>query len=247
MGVLEEAKNEFVRTCNKAALDLDEPVRIRPLSSGDAIGDARDDFVLKKGKEYVIEAVFETGRGQAFTGEPRRWDGSLREVLSLDLSDVSRRGVIVATMNAVLRYLGLATGTIHCRDEDPVNCGAQIADRLARRFGCRRFGAVGLQPAILEALVERFSAEAVRVVDLNPENIGTTKYGVEVWNGQTELSRLVQWCEIGLATGSSIVNGTIDEIVGCFKDKGKALIFFGNTISGVAALLNLDRLCPFGR
>jgi len=243
MGVLEEAKNEFVRTCTEAGLDLNKPVGIRPLSSGDAIGDARDDFVLKKGKEYVIEAVFETGRGQA----PRRWDGSLREVLSLDLSDVSRRGVIVATMNAVLRYLGLATGTIHCRDEDPVNCGAQIADRLARRFGCRRFGAVGLQPAILEALVERFSAEAVRVVDLNPENIGSTKYGVEVWNGQTELSRLVQWCEIGLATGSSIVNGTIDEIVGCFKDKGKALIFFGNTISGVAALLNLDRLCPFGR
>jgi len=29
MGVLEETKNEFVRTCNKAALDLDEPVRIR--------------------------------------------------------------------------------------------------------------------------------------------------------------------------------------------------------------------------
>ena len=55
MGVLEETKNEFVRTCNKAALDLDEPVRIRPLSSGDAIGDARDDFVLKKGKEYVME------------------------------------------------------------------------------------------------------------------------------------------------------------------------------------------------
>jgi len=247
MGVLEETKNEFVRTCNKAALDLDEPVRIRPLSSGDAIGDARDDFVLKKGKEYVIEAVFETGRGQAFTGEPRRWDGSLREVLSLHLSNVGQRGVVVAAMNAVLRHLGLAAGTIHCRDEDPVNCGAQIADRLARRFGCKRFGLVGLQPAILEALVERFSPRAVRVVDLNPDNIGSTKYRVEVWNGQTDLSRLAEWCEVGLATGSSIVNGTIDEIIRCFADNGRPLAFFGNTISGAAALLNLDRLCPFGR
>ena len=66
-------------------------------------------------------------------------------------------------------------------------------------------------------------------------------------DGQSDLPRLVKWAEVGLVTGSSIVNGTIDKIIRRFKDNGKPLVFFGNTISGTAALLDLDRLCPFGR
>jgi hypothetical protein len=57
----------------------------------------------------------------------------------------------------------------------------------------------------------------------------------------------VDWCGVGLATGSSLVNGTIDDIYDRFGGAGKPLVFFGNTISGAAALLGLDRLCPFGR
>jgi hypothetical protein len=150
-------------------------------------------------------------------------------------------------MNAVLRALGQVTGTNHCCDEDPVNCGPEIAGQLEARFGSKRFGLVGLQPAILKALVNHFTREGVRVVDLNPDNIGSPKYGIEVWDGQNDLLRLVEWSEVGLITGSSIVNGTIDEIIKRFKGYGKPTVFFGNTISGVAALLDLDRLCPFGR
>ena len=84
-------------------------------------------------------------------------------------------------------------------------------------------------------------------MDLDPDNIGNLKFGVEVWDGQTDLQRLVEWSEVGLVTGSSIVNGTIDEIIRYFKEDGKPLVFFGNTISGAAALLDLDRICPFGR
>jgi len=153
----------------------------------------------------------------------------------------------VASMNAVLRALGLATGTNHCRDEDPTNCGSEIAVQLEARFGAKRFGLVGLQPAILKALVNHFARKFVRVVDLNPDNIGSSKYDIEVWDGQSDLPRLVEWSEVGLATGSSIVNGTIDEIIRCFKDDKKPLVFFGNTISGTAALLDIDRICPFGR
>lgn len=247
MSILEKAKKEFICACNERSLDLKRAINVHPLSSRDAIGDAKGDFAIKKGKEYVIEAIFENARGQAFTGKPCGWDGTLEEILSLDLSDVGNRGVFVAAINAVLRSLGLATGTIHCRDEDPTNCGPEIAGQLETRFGSRRFGIVGLQPAILEGLTKHFSPEAVRVVDLNPDNIGGSKFGVEVWDGQTDLRRLVQWSEVGLVTGSSIVNGTIDEIVRCFKDDGRPLVFFGNTISGAAALLDLDRLCPFGR
>ncbi|HLB73410.1 MAG TPA: DUF364 domain-containing protein [Sedimentisphaerales bacterium] len=247
MGVLDETKAEFGRVCSERTLDLSRVVDIRPLLPHQAIGDAEGDFVIKKGKEYVIEATFEGARGQAFTGRPCRWNGTLQEILSLDLSDAGNRGVFVAALNAALRCLGLATGTIHCRDEDPTNCGPEIAGQLEACFGSRRFGVVGLQPAILQGLTNHFSPQAVRVVDLNPENIGRLKYGVEIRDGSTKLPGLAEWSEVGLATGSSIVNGTIDDIIRCFKDKGKPLVFFGNTISGAAALLGLSRLCPFGR
>ena len=247
MGILERAMSEFIRVCNDRNLDLNQTITIHPLSPKDAIGNAEGDFVIKKGKEYVIEAKFDKATGQAFTGIACQWNGTLEEALSLDLSDIKNRGIFVASMNAVLRALGLAKGTNHCLDEDPTNCGPEIAGQLQERFGTKRIGLIGLQPAILKALVDHFTAEFVRVIDLNPDNIGNSKFGVEIWDGQTDLPRLVRWCEVGLATGSSIVNGTIDEIIQSFKDAHKPLVFFGNTISAAAALLDLDRLCPFGR
>jgi len=247
MSILEKAKNEFIRVCNERSLDMNQTVIINPLLPCDAIGDAEGDFVIKKGEEYVIEATFDNACGQAFTATPCEWNGTLEEILSLELSDVSNRGIFVSAMNAALRSLGVATGTIHCRDEDPTNCGPEIAGQLKVRFGPKRFGLVGLQPAILKGLTNHFAPEFVRVVDLNPDNIGSLKFGVEVWDGQTDLRRLVEWSEVGLATGSSIVNGTIDEIIRCFKDDRKPLVFFGNTISGAAVLLDIGRICPFGR
>jgi hypothetical protein len=247
MNILEKAKSEFIHICDSHGLELNRTITVYPLSPRDAIGDAEGDFVIKKGKEYVIEATFGEARGQAFTGIACVWTGTLEELLSLELSDIRNRGIFVASLNAILRALRLATGTNHCCDEDPVNCGPEIAGQLEARFGSKRFGLVGLQPAILKALVNHFTRERVRVVDLNPDNIGSSKCGVEVWDGQIDLPRLVEWSEVGLVTGSSIVNGTTDEIMKRFRDDGKPLIFFGNTISGAAALLNLDRLCPFGR
>jgi hypothetical protein len=247
MSILEKARNEFIHVCNDQDLNLNRTVAVHPLSPHDAIGDAEADFVIKQGKEYVIEAAFDRARGQAFTGIACQWNGTLEELLSLELSDIRNRGIFVASMNAVLRSLGLAKGTNHCRNEDPTNCGPEIAGQLEAKFGTKRFGLIGLQPAILKALVNHFTREFVRVADLNPDNIGSLKSGIEVWDGQSDLPRLVKWSEVGLVTGSSIVNGTIDEIVRRFNDDNKPLVFFGNTISGTAALLDLGRLCPFGR
>ena len=184
MNILEKARSEFIHVCNDRSLDLNRTVAVHPLSPHDAIGDAEADFVIKKGKEYVIEAAFDKALGQAFTGIACNWNGTLEELLSLDLSEAKNRGIFVASMNGVLRSLELATGTNHCRDEDPTNCGPKIAGQLEARFGTKRFGLIGLQPAILKALVNRFTREFVRVVDLNPDNIGSSKYGIKVWDDE---------------------------------------------------------------
>jgi len=248
MTLLHQAREAVVRLCAERRVDQERGVVVRPLSPDEAIGPKADaSFVIKKGKERVVEAVFGEARGQAFTDRPSEWSGTLKEVFSLDLSSVPPRAVFVAAMNAVLRSLEVAGGTIHCTDEDPDRCGPEIARQLAVRFGGKRFGLIGLQPAILRGLAEQFGPEAVRVLDLNPENIGRRKFGVPIWNGESDLPRLVAWCEVALATGSSLVNGTIDPIRARFKEADKPLVFFGNTISGAAALLGLDRLCPYGR
>ena len=248
MDVLEEARGRLLQLCRERAVQLRRPIVVRPLSSDEAIGTkAADGFVIKKGRERVIEATFAAEPGQAFTDHPSEWSGTLEDMFALNLSSVRERAVFVAGMNAFLRSVGVAAGTVHCRDEEPTRCGTELAQKLEQEFGKARIGLIGLQPAILAALAERFGPGLVRVLDLNPENIGTRKSGVPVWDGSTDLPRLVDWSGLALATGSSIVNGSINEIIDRFKQAGKPLIFFGNTISGAAALLGLRRLCPFGR
>jgi len=38
----------------------------------------------------------------------------------------------------------------------------------------------------------------------------------------------------------------MDEILKCFRDAQKPLVFSGNAISGAAALFGLERMRPFG-
>jgi len=245
---LEQARRLLRERIEHHRTDLGSPVQVRPLHPDEAIGkDADPSFVIKKGKERVIEATFLGHKGQAFTDRPVSWSGTLGDLLSLTLDEIPNRAVFVAGLNALLSALEHLPGTIHCKDQDPSRCGPEIARILHERFGEVRVGLIGLQPAILKALVERLGPDAVRVVDLNPDNIGEKRSGVLVWNGEEDLSRLVAECDIGLVTGSSLVNRTLDEILERFQQAEKPLILFGNTISGVASLLGLERLCPFGR
>ena len=93
---------------------------------------------------------------------PRRWLFGLAALFAL----------VVATLNAVLRHLGLARGTVHCRDDDPEDCGREIARTLAERYGSPRVGLIGLNPAIAEHLVNALGPDRVRITDLDPDRIG---------------------------------------------------------------------------
>lgn len=248
MDVLHQAQQRLTELCNEAGIDPALPLTVRSLTPDEAIGaEARDEFVIKKGREKVIEAEFDGAAGQAFTDHPGNWQGSLEELLRLDLTATSRRAVFTAGLNAVLRRLGRATGTIHCRNDEPTRCGEEMTGLLYERFGVAQFGLIGLQPAILQAAGDGFGTARIRVLDLNADNIGQQRAGVTVWDGEKDLQRLVDWCDVGVATGSSVVNGSINDLLARFEKAGKPLVFFGNTISGVASLLDLQQLCPFGR
>ena len=219
-------------------------VTIGTLSVKQAIGSpSRQDFPLLQGKEVMIEAKFLGSFGQAFTDRPHDFNGSLNDVLGLSLNTNDNRAIFIATLNAVAAHLNMVTGTRHCRDEEPEECASQIAQHILANSGKVKVGLIGLQPAILENLALTLGTDNVRCTDLNPNNIGAIKYGAEIWDGRTDTEKLIKWCDLLLATGSTIVNNTFDEIRAKATSQGKRLIIFGVTGAGVAALSGLERVC----
>jgi hypothetical protein len=243
--VLEELKEKFQAiTAEKSLGDEIIRVKIGTLSAEQAIGNpARQDYPLLEGKEVMIEAEFQGSFGQAFTDRPHDFDGSLNDILNLSLDTSENRAIFIAALNAVTAHLGMAAGTRHCHDEEPEKCAEEMAEYLLTGFGGIKVGLAGLQPAILDNLVKTFGADNVKCTDLNPNNVGSLKYGAEIWNGRTETEKLIEWSDLFLVTSSTIVNDTFDDIREGVISRGKPLIIFGVTGAGAAALLDVARLC----
>ncbi len=220
-------------------------VEVQALPPETAIGftDERD-YPIWKGKEGIIEARMLDGVGQAFSAAPADFAGELGDVLALDLagtdqSALQNRGVFAASVNALCSHLRIAEKTVHCRNEGPKEC----ADELLSVIGIgspddSRITLIGYQPRMLEALS---SVYQLRVVDLDPDNIGKRVAGVTV-ESEKCTDEALEWCNIALVTGSTLVNGSIDRFLGlkCHT------VFYGITIAGAAALLHLNRFCARG-
>lgn len=245
-GILHQLRDRFTELVDEHNLRSDFiEIKARPLSAEEAIGRTnRKDYPLVTGKERLIEARYKGAVGHAFTDMPGDHNSSIGELLALDLDDNANRAFFVASLNAVYRYLFPESLTVHCRDEDPEHCGKKIAEDLHSRFGERRIGFVGLNPAILENLAEVFKPENVFAVDLNSETIGKEKYGVLIRDGRSELKTVVEKSDVMLVTGTTLGNGTIDEIASLAEAHGKPCIFYGVTIAAAASLLGFERICP---
>lgn len=218
---------------------LDDKVKVtgRILKAEEAIGKTeRKDFPIIKGKEKLLEADFRGAKGQAFTDMPFSFEGTLKQIVEMPLKTNFHTAVYIASLNAVCRYLKLADKTIHCKDGDPEICAAEFVDYIKNRFGNPKIAMIGYQPAILEKLSENFP---VRIIDLDPDIIGSIKYNVLVEDGNESADDLINWCDIIAATGSTIANKTITNFL-----IDKPAVFFGTTLAGAAALLNLERFCP---
>ena len=108
-------------------------------------------------------------------------------------------------------------------------------------------GLVGLNPAIAQSVVVAFGAANVRITDLNTDNVGKSKYGVEIWDGRTRTEDLVKASDVVLLTGTTLVNGTFDALMREIRRHGKEYLVYGVTSAGVSALMGLNRICPYGR
>lgn len=229
-------------------LDDEVSVLARTLTAEEAIGaPGRRDFPIIVGMERVIEAVVRGAKGHAFTDSPREFVGTLKDVLSLELNTNQNRAIFVATLNAVLRYLEMVEATVHCRDEDPEKCAMEISGHILELYGRVDVGLIGLNPAIAERLVDTFGAGHVRITDLNSENIGKHKFGVEIWDGNDRTGELIDVSDVVILTGTTLVNSTFDSILNQIRAQEKKYLVYGVTAAGVCKLMGIDRICPYGR
>jgi uncharacterized protein (DUF4213/DUF364 family) len=210
----------------------------RALSPEEAIGiTERKDYPILAGREIMLQAEYMGAKGQAFTDAPSVFHGTLAEVLALDLAgDTHARGLFIASMNAVMKKFGLIENTVHCRGEEPEICAKEMKDVLHARYDNPKVLLVGYQPALLDVLSKMFK---LRVLDLDPENIGQERYGVRVEDGAEDFEDATGWADLILCTGSTLSNGSITDYIGI----GKEVVFFGTTVSGAAKILGLKRLC----
>lgn len=245
--LLQEAKSRFIEQLSSlsnasASVNLrDDLVISRPLSVAEAIGETgRKDFPLIRGKEVLMQAVYRGAVGQAFVAAKGGFRGTLGDVLDLPLGGSFERAVLVATMNAVLRYLGKIEDTVHCRDDGPRRCAASLEEWINEQ-GAERVGLVGLQPALLEALVCALGPKKVMVSDL--ALAGAVRCQVRILDGM-QAGQMFECCPLILATGSTLANGTIDDLMDAARGCNRRVVFYGSTAAGVAYLLGLERWCP---
>jgi uncharacterized protein (DUF4213/DUF364 family) len=247
--ILEQARERFKQLVSKSSLpDPEIRVLVKTLTPEEAIGSpGRRDFPIVLGKERVMEADFAGARAHAFTDSPKEFIGKLEDVLDLPLDSNSHRAIFIGVLNAVLRRLGVIEKTLHCRDEEPEQCARETAAFLKCRYHNARVGLIGLNPAIAQSLADAFGADRVKITDLNPDNMGKLKYGIEIWDGKTRTEGLVKASDVVILTGTTLVNGTFDAIWKEIQGQGKEYLIYGVTSAGVSALMGLNRICLYGR
>ncbi len=232
---------EMQEALNKLALEnniLESTIEIncKALSAKEAIGDTEhDDYPIHKGKEVMVEATFNSAKGQAFTDCYETGSYKVKELISMDLNDNKSRASFVSSINAIWKYYGKAEKTIHCRDKEPVECAGELHKYYDFN---KRTLLIGLQPRFLEILAGNGE---VRVLDLDKDNIGKKIAGVEIENG-AKFNEVLEWSEQIFATGSTLCNGTLQGII----DSGKPTTFFGVTIAAAAEIFGLNTYCACG-
>ncbi len=240
--LFKKLKNGFENIIREYHIEDDVlSVTCRSLTPEEAIGKTkRTDFPILTGKDVMIQAEYRGFKGQAFTDAPSTYHGMLKDIITMDIeNDPYARGIFIATLNAVMASLALCIGTVHCRKEGPEYCAQNMAQFLNTNYpNIKRIALVGYQPALLEMLSK--SKYEVRVMDLNPDNIGQVKYGLCIEDGRSMKKEIRDnFAELILCTGSTLCNGSIID----YLEIKPEVLFFGTSASGAAPILGLKRVC----
>ncbi|MEW6221921.1 MAG: DUF364 domain-containing protein [Candidatus Hadarchaeota archaeon] len=202
-----------------------------------------EEYALARGNEVILRCEFKGCYGDAFTDEPKPFVGKLSDVENMPLESSTDRAVYFATLNAVFSYLGLRD-SVHCKKEKPEACGKQLVKYIADNFGEKVVVAhIGYQPGQVEACTKLFKNY---VTDLNPKNIGKRKFGCKILGGNKN-KEVIEKADVASITGSTIVNGSLPQLLEWCNLYRTEPIVYGVTISAAAKILKLRHYCPYAR
>lgn len=237
--------NEQFREALKSRLEdlglLEEKARFLTLDSNFVRLPSRE-YALMRGKEFIEHCEVRGCCGQAFTDRPRETEMRLKDVLRLNLEDVTNRALFFSALNAVMRLSGEVKRVIHCVKREAEECGEVMAREILERYGRGvRVAHIGYQPSHVEALSKLFK---VYVTDMNPENVGKVKFGVRILD--SSLNReVISKADVVLITGSSLINNTLFELLDYCRRFRVPHLIYGITAIGVAKIMGLQVFCPF--
>jgi uncharacterized protein (DUF4213/DUF364 family) len=190
-----------------------------------------------------MQAEFMGAKGQAYTDAPSEYNGPLVDILKLEFETTRQRALFIAALNAVMRYLYPDVKSIHCKDNEPEECAEEIV-RAIQPLHPATIGIIGLQPAILDAIGKTFGPGNVACVDRDEENLDQIKYDVRIeWGDHDGMEKLFRERDLVLATGSSLANGSLPEILSLAESHQTPVYFYGTTIAGTARLMGLNHVC----
>jgi len=220
---------------------LNETIEIKPINVN-LESKTIDDYPLTKGKEFLLRAFFKNSVGDAFTNNLTEFKGKISDVINSE-----NRQMLVATLNAVMRHLGLIEKTEHCTKGEPELCAKELSEYILNNFGKDvKIGIIGYHPAIIKQMVLIFGKNNVIATDMDLENIGRIKQGIIIMHGEMN-EYLIENSDIILSTGSTAANGSLEELLEFSKKYDKRIIFYGTTIACTAKMLGLKRFCAFGK
>jgi uncharacterized protein (DUF4213/DUF364 family) len=201
------------------------------------------DSAEPNGKEVVLIAEYAGVIGECLTGfvpASAQFAGTLSQVLELDIeNNPYERSIYIACVNAVMNKHRHADDCVSCSEDKRDKCAEYIAHHYKKNNGKVNILLVGYHPQILKGLAENFP---VRLLDMNPDNIGKTYFNVTAEDG-ADFADATQWADVILCNGSSLSYGTITSYINLPKDVN----FYGTTIAGCARVFQLKRLCPYSK
>lgn len=214
---------------------LSEPVRITPDPEPEVLllpEGSTSSFISRP--EYRVTAVMKGVCGEAYTECPKGFEGTLKEVLDLPVSEEGIPAQTLAAINAAMSLLGLCPGSF--ADDPAVH--AAYADNLCR-FVTEQYGSSNLVLIGYDGyIVKRFSEEGLDfwTLDRNPSNITQDCFNhVIVNSGKYNREACFAWGKVLLITGSTFCNGTVLH----FLNRNVPVLFYGITCAGISKLLDL--------
>ena len=241
--IYSKIRAEFEKLIAENGIDTDGiEITCGSLTPQEAIGITdRTDAPINTGQEVMMQAVYKGAAGQAYTDAPDAFSGTLSDILAMDvIGDPRARGLFISALNAVMRQLGKTDHTVHCRNMEPRECSQEYVEWLKENYAPCRLVLIGYQPWLFRRLAEDGTFD-LRVLDLDPDNVGEERFGVVVEHGLDDYEDAVlSWADLVLCTSSVFCNATMD----LYIDIGREVLFYGITGAGAVSLLGLKRHCP---